>query len=448
MKITHLAAGIAVAAGLVLGAAKGYVHYQVKSAVDDALDMARMFVDIQYKDLDTDLSGSATLHGISIFPNDFPESFNIDALTLRGPDLDFLLNGFETSAQRGELPAQLEIDIHGLHLRTDGYLLSSMEKSMQEIGRLLNFEADGCGLGTLFGYEDYKALGLSEIPMNMRMGYRFSDSFPGIELQFDYTAGRQSAQMVMNLAGISRSLSAVRGSPPKLSDMKMHFRADQEMTRKVIKYCADKRGIDADTYIAQLIESPDAQYMLHLGFVPGPGLRDALQQMLTKAGEMTVEMKPYEPLDITQLALYSAEQMPDLLMLSVSVNGKSVEDLSMTSLDLSTLIDPVALSKLEDGDIWLEHFGIERPQTAEPSESTRTARTTQSETGEYKNVNRNELNRHIGRQVRILASGGRKRSGVLVKLRNGVATLEEHVYGGKLTSSVALGDIKKVEVQF
>lgn len=445
MKITHLVAGIAVAVGLVLGGVKGYVHYQVKSTVDDTLDMARLFVDVQYKDLDTDLSGSATLFGISIFPNDFPENFAIDALTLRGPDLDFLLNGFENSAQRGELPQQLELDMRGLHLRTDGYFLSTLEKSMQEVGKLLRMESDGCGLGILFGYQDFKALGLSEILMNMRMGYRFSDTSPGMELLFDYSAGGESAHISIGLTQVSRSLGAARGGMPKLREMKIHFRPDADMTRKVVEHCANTRGIDTATYLTQLIEEPDAQYMLHLGFVPGPGLRAALHDLLRDPGEVHIQIRPYEPVDVSQLVLYSTEQMPDLLMLSVSVNGRPIEDLSMSSLDLSEMVDPVALKNLEDGDIWLEHFGIQRPQTASSTATTQNSKVT---TGQYAAVERNELNKHIGKPVRILASGGRKRSGILLKLHNGVATLEERIYGGTLTSRVALGDIKKVEVQF
>lgn len=445
MKLTHLMAGIAVAAGLVYGGLKTYTHHQIKSTINDTLDKARPFVDIKYRSLSTDLSGSATLTGISISPNGFPEIFMIDTLALRGPNLAFLINGFKNTAQHGEFPAQVELDMRGLHLRTDGHLLETMHKSMQEVGKLLQIESDGCGMGSMFGYEDFAALGYTEIIMNMRMGYRFADSFPGIEIMFDFSVGDESVKFTSTLTDISRSLADAQGAMPRLRDIKLQYQLDPVMTRKAVAYCAEKRGVDNDTYLTQLMQEPDESYMLSLGFVPGPGLRNAMHDMLRNPGEMLIEAHPSEPLDITQLALYSTVQMPDLLALTMTVNGQAVEDLSMSSLDLSERIDPAALRALQDGDVWLEQFGIKHP---EPAQSPTETPITPGETGQYTVIDNNKLGEYLGRPVRILASGGRKRSGRLLKLDRGIATIEERIHGGTLTTSVALRDIRNVEVQF
>lgn len=445
MKITHLVAGIAVAAGLVYAGVKGYAHYQIKASIDDTLALARPFVDIKYQSLSTNLRGAATLTGISISPNEFPEIFMLDALTLSGPDLDFLINGFKTSAQRGELPAQIELDLRGLHLSTEGHLLRTLDTSMQQITELMQIESDGCGLGNSFDREIFAALGYSEILMNLRMGYKFSDISPDIEITLAGSVGNESMTFTSYLADVSRNLGAARGTMPRLRDLKLQYRLDPQLTRKVVDYCAEKRGVDIDSYLTQIMQEPDELYMLHLGFVPGPGLRDALQAMLRNPGEMVVEARPHEPLDISQLALYSAEQIPDLLALTVTVNGQAVDDLRVSSLDLSEHIDPLAVKALQEDGVWMQQFGIKPvPPEQPPSQDPATPATN----GQFKVIESSKLGDYIGRPVRIMASGGRKRAGKLLKLDRGIATVEERIHGGTLTTSVALRDIKQVEVQF
>ena len=445
MKITHLVAGIAVAAGLIYAGVKGYAHYQIKSSIDETLALARPLADIKYQGLSTDLSGAATLTGISISPHEFPEIFMIDALTLSGPDLDFLIHGFKSSARRGELPAQVELDLRGLHLSTEGHLLRSLDESMEQVTSLMQIEADGCGIGNSFDREIFSALGYSEILMNLRMGYKFSATVPDIEINLAGSVGNESMTFTSHLTDVSRDLGDARGTMPKLRDVKLQYRLDPQLTRKVVEYCAEKRGVDIDTYLTQIMQEPDELYMLHLGFVPGPGLRDALQSLLRNPGEMVIEARPYEPLDISQLALYSAEQIPDLLALTVTVNGRTVDDLSVSSLDLSERIDPAALLALQEDGVWVQQFGI-KPTVPERAPSQDPA--TPATSGQFVVIDHSKLGDYVGRSVRILASGDRKRAGRLLKLDRGIATVEEHIHGGTLTTSVALRDIKKVEVQF
>lgn len=443
MKITHLVAGIAVAAGLIYAGVKGYAHYQIKSSIDATLALARPLADIRYQGLSTDLSGTATLTGISISPNEFPEIFMIDALTLRGPDLDFLINGFKASAQRGELPAQVELDLRGLHLSTEGHLLRSLDESLEQVTSLMQIEADGCGIGNSFDRDIFTALGYSEILMNLRMGYKFSAT--GIEINLAGSVGNESMTFTSHLTDVSRNLGAAPGTLPKLRDVKLRYRLDPQLTRKVVEYCAEKRGVDIDTYLTQIMQEPDELYMLHLGFVPGPGLRDALQSLLRNPGEMVIEARPYEPLDIRQLVLYSAEQIPDLLALTVTVNGRPVDDLRVSSLDLSERIDPVALTALQEDGVWTQQFGIQ-PRLPERTPSQDPA--TPATSGQFGVIDHSKLGDYVGRPVRILASGDRKRAGRLMKLDRGIATVEERIHGGTVTTSVALRDIKQVEVQF
>lgn len=440
MKLTHLLAGIAVAGGAVAGGVKGYVHYQVKSDIDELIAVGRAFADISYADLDTDLSGSVTLHGLRILPHDFPDHFQIDALTVGGPDMDFLLNGFGGSRERGELPAQAWIEMRGWHMRADSALVQGLRKSTATLAGLLNIESDSCSLGQVFGAKDFTAIGYDEFLVDARMGYRFADTFPGVELSWDFRAAGESGSFGLTLVDVSRDIHTMPPKIPRLRDMRMTYRLEPDFTRKLVDYCAAQRGVDAETYIAQLAAEPDVLYQIYMGFVPGPGLRDAFQDMLRNPGEMVVAARPVDPLDLTTLGLYQPSQLPDLLGLTVSVNGRAVDDLSLSFVDLGEHLDGQMRDAIGRDGFWSD-LGIEPPA----SSTIRPATAARAEPPRYRSVDQAQLGEHIGRPVRIVASGGRKRNGVLKSVERGIATVEERRYGGTLTSTIALREIVKAE---
>lgn len=442
MKLMHLLAGIVVAGGAIAGGVKGYVHYQVKSDIDGLIAAAGPFADISYVDLDTELSGSLTLHGLRILPREFPDHVQIDALTVSGPGMDFLLHGFGGSRERGELPAQASIEMRGWHVRADSALVQALRKSTATLAGLLNIENDSCSLGQVFGARDFTTIGYDELLVDAGMGYRFADTFPGIELNWDFRAGGERGSFGMTLVDVSRSIHAMPSKIPRLRDLRMTYRLDPDFTRKLVDHCAAQRGVDAETYIAQLAAEPDALYQVYMGFVPGPGLRQAFQDMLRHPGELVMTATPVDPLDLTTLGLYQPAQLPDLLGLTVSVNGRSVDDLSLSFVDLGEHLDAQMHDAIGRDSFWSD-LGIRPPA----SSTTRPATTTRApvEPPRYRSVGSAQLGEHVGRPVRIVASGGRKRNGVLKSVERGVATVEERRYGGTLTSTIALREITKAE---
>lgn len=443
MKLTHLLAGIVIVTGAVAGGIKGYAHYQVKSTLDDLIGGARPFAAIRYEDLDTDLSGSATVHGLSIIPKNFPEHFQIDALTLSGPDMDFLLNGFSEAKKRGKPPERAAISVRGWHVRADSALIRAMQESTQKLAGLLKIQSDSCSLGQLFGAKDFTAIGHEEILIDMSFGYRFADTFPGIEVHWEFNTPGENARFSLTLTDVSRTLRPTQNMP-KLRDVQMNYRLDPAFTRQVIDYCAKLRGVDHEAYIDQLIAEPDVLYQVYLGFVPGPGLRQAFEDLLRNPGELQVVARPYEPLDLTTLGLYKASQLPDLLGLTVTVNGRPVDDMSLSFVDLGTQLDAGMQAEVERSEFW-NGLGLAADTPSEPASApgVDTRGTLQPQ---YRSIEHAQLGEHVGRQVRIVGSGGRKRNGLLKSVERGIATVEERRYGGSLTSTIALKDIVKAEV--
>ncbi|HEY9198252.1 MAG TPA: hypothetical protein VIR60_02720 [Gammaproteobacteria bacterium] len=443
MKLTHLLAGIVIVTGAAAGGIKGYAHYQVKSALDDLIGGARPFADIRYEDLDTDLSGSVTVQGLSVIPENFPDHFQIDAVTVSGPDLDFLLNGFSDAKKRGEPPEHAAVAVRGWHVRADGALIRALQESTQKLAGLLKLPSDSCSLGQLFGAKDFAAVGHEEMLIDMSFGYRFADTFPGIEVNWEFNTPGENARFSITLTDVPRGLRPAQNMP-KLRDAQMNYRLDPAFTRQVIDYCAKLRGVERDNYIDQLIAEPDVMYQVYMGFVPGPGLRQAFEDLLRNPGELQVSARPYEPLDLSTLALYKPAQLPDLLGLNVTVNGAQVDDLSLSFVDLGTQMDADMRAEMERSEFW-NGLGLapDAPAVPESSPGVDTRGTVQPV---YRDVEQAQLGEHIGRQVRIVGSGGRKRNGLLKSVERGIATVEERRYGGSLTSTIALKDIVKAEV--
>ncbi|MFA7387194.1 MAG: hypothetical protein WCZ87_05990 [Thiohalobacteraceae bacterium] len=438
MKLTQLLTGILVVAGTVAGAAKGYVHYQVKSRVDHLVASAGMFADIRYEGLDTDLSGSATLHGLSILPHQFPDHFRIDAITLSGPDLSFLLNGFADARAKGELPERAAIAIRGWHMRTDSALIGMMQRSSQELAKLLGVESDSCSLGQMFGAKDFAALGYAEFLVDMQVGYRFADSFPGIEVDWDFRVGKEHGGFQLAMTDVSRHVRPGQTNMPRFREMRITYHMDAPLTEKTIAYCADRRAVDRETYITQLGAEPDALYQAYLGFVPGPGLRAAFQELLRNPGEVRLTAQPLEPLDLTTLALYQPAQLPELFGLSLSVNGNPIEDLSFGFMDLAGVLGEGIEEDMENDNFWSD-LGLFPSAPRTPATPAR--RQPAAPSPKYRPVGANDLAQHIGHEVRIVGTGGRKRNGLLKSVERGLATVEERRYGGLLTTTIALDEV-------
>lgn len=442
MKLTHLLAGIVVAAGAIAGGVKLYVHHQVKSELDDLVRAVGPYADIRYADLDTDLSGSATVHGLWISPHSFPDEFRIDSVTLSGPDMDFLLNGFGGAQRRGKLPDNVALEIRGWEVRADSALVRTFREATVKLAEHLNVESDSCSLGQFFGAKDFAALGYDRFKLDMHMGYRFAETYPGIELSWEFDAGAESASLRMSLSEVGREVRITPASLPKLREASMTYRLDPDFTRKAVDYCAALRGVDSATYIEQTAADPDILYQVYLGFVPGPGLRAAFQEMLRNPGELVLAVHPGDPLDIGTLGLYDAAQLPDLLGLTASVNGRPVDDLSLSFIDLGKYLDKQAQEEFGRND-FLARLGVVPPRAATAPASRGDSRA--AEPARYRTVEAAQLAEHVGSPVRILGSGGRKRNGVLLSVAGGIVTVETRHQGGTLTSTIALREIITAE---
>jgi len=88
-----------------------YINHQFKSNVDQAIESAKIFNTIKYKTISTSpLSGTATLEDVRISAPFLPEELLLGEISLKTPDLSFMLSG-ANNLRQGELPDQLALRI-------------------------------------------------------------------------------------------------------------------------------------------------------------------------------------------------------------------------------------------------------------------------------------------------------------------------------------------------
>jgi hypothetical protein len=192
---------------------------------------------------------------------------------------------------------------------------------------------------------------------------------------------------------------------------------DLSFTDRLKRYCTQASGLSVEKYIESEVNRFAADYRTQWGLVPGPGLRQAYREFLTKPGEVRLQITPSVELDMQALQLFKPEDIVSMLNLSVSVNGKAVTDLSMLPAP-STPTRPAPSPAAAPGFVASEFRAVPTP----------------------------DLDRHIGKTVRLHLTHGGTREGRLLQVLDGMARVERHLPGGTMALAIPLRQIERVEV--
>jgi hypothetical protein len=445
MKLKNLVVFMLLAGGVAYGGVKGYIHYKVKKQVDQLVATATPFANIVYGSLGSDLQGRVMVNDLVVYPRGVNDAVKVDRLTVITPGLGFLLTGSD-SVKRGELPERMGIALQGAHLNLKGRLAEMLQQA--EAAQLGQQPLQGiaCGLSSKFITAQYRELGLDELVFDTEFSFERGLSASQLVFKMDYTIrDAEQAGFAMTLDGVGNSLMSVAVARPQISSVTMNFRPDAEFNRKTLEYCAGKQGVDVQTFVDGLFEQSDAQYRRDLGFVPGPGIRAAMKELMLNAGELSVFAHPDSTVDIKTVHLYKPEDWPDLFGLIVKVNGEEVSDLSFSIPGFDPAKpggEPPAAFSLPGMDFFNRQ---EQSASVQAKKTTRAVRSS-SRRPHYRSVTRGEVNTLVGREVRISTVDGKRRSGRVISVKKGVISLEMHKHGGTLSTRVPVATAGKIEV--
>ena len=112
---------------IIYAAIKGLVYFKFKNAVDTASAQMRIFATLQYDGISSSLlDSSVSIHNVSILPSGFEDGVKIDTITLRTPDVSYLIKG--VGGKRGEFPERLHLSMKGLKIDLYGSMVDKLEQ--------------------------------------------------------------------------------------------------------------------------------------------------------------------------------------------------------------------------------------------------------------------------------------------------------------------------------
>ena len=448
MKLKNLVVFALLGAGVGYGGVKGYIHYKVKKQVDRLTTLAAPFAYIEYRSIGSDLQGRVMINDLVVYPRGVNDAVKADQLRVTTPGLEFLLTGAD-SVKRGELPERMGVALQGARLNLNGRLAKVLEQAeATQLGQQPTGSI-ACRLGNRFITAKYRELGLEELVFDTEFSFERGVTASQLVLKMAYSIrDTEQAEFTMTLNGFGDSLMSLAVARPQLGSVKMNFRPDAEFARKTLEYCATKQGVELQTFVNGLFEKSDAQYMQDLGFVPGPGIRAAMKELMQHAGELSLVAQPTSTLDVKTVHLYKPEDWPDLFGLVVKVNGKEVSDLSfsMPGIDHTKQGDKQSAAfSLPAIDFLNQKEELPALGTTKTQKTSRVMRSS-SARPRYRTVTRSEVSMLPGREVRISTVDGKRRSGRVIGVKNGVISLEMRMHGGTLSTRVPVATAGKIEV--
>lgn len=446
VKLKNLVVIAIIGAGVAYGGVKGYIHYQVKKQVDQLVAAARLFADIEYASISSDLQGQIMINGLVVYPRGVNEAVKTEQLTVITPGLGYLLTGSD-DAKRGKLPERMGFALTGVHLNLRGALVEMLEQA--EAAQLGQQQPEdiACSLSGNFLTAQYRELGVDELVFDTRFSFERGPGMSQLVFKMDYSIrDLEQAEIEVTLEGVGNSPMNPAFFNPQLKRVTMSYRPNAAFSRKTLEYCAARQDVDVSTFISTLFEKSDEHYMQNLGFVPGPGIRAAMQELAQSGGELSMVAQPASALDMKTVHLYKPSDWPDLFGLMVKVNGKEVSDLSFTLPNVRPARKeaPTATANRPELD---PPVGQEQaaPVQAQTRKKARVARSS-SGRPHYRIVKRGEVNKLVGRYVRISTTDGKRRSGLVLGIMNGVISLEMRMHGGTLSTEVPAAAASKIEV--
>lgn len=408
---------------VVYGGLKGFLYYKTKRTVDDIVTAAANQADIRYTGISTDLRGSVTVSGIRVQPLGYGDAAAIDSVRIASDDPMF----FFRSAQWGPggdaaPPSSLSFLVTGVSVP----LSSDWVRAASTDGGGASPCADGLKIDPAM----LNRVGFTELSMDMDGFYRLQETSRTLEFGMNMELHDiESVQVAATLADVDAQALANGALPAlNLGGFSVVVRVSPEFGRKALKACAAGTELTVQAWGERLAEQALAQFE-EQGLLLGAGLSSAVRAFYREWGEVRLVSAPAQPVGLLSLMFLPPEQLAGALGLELSVNGLPVSDTGFTwqgptAQNLSGLL------------------GAERTETqGKPQEQPRRVIVRR----EYEPIAVADIGRYVDHQVHIKPRGQPQREGLLKRIRNGEAEVEQSLHGGKYTVYVPLRDIESLK---
>lgn len=413
---------------LAYGAFKGVLYYNAKRTMDDIALAASNHADVRYGSISTEVRGAVTVGDIRIQPIGSDDVIEIDAVRVASDDPLFFIRGGHWTPGEDAPPGSLSFAVNGVRLPLSDAWLPPSPTGVTPADPLVGACANGLQINAAL----LRQLGFKTIAVDMDGSYRLDETARTLDL--DLNTDMRDVQS-MRFAATFTDVDVVamgQGVPSgnlNLGRLSVAMRLSPEFGRQALKACASGSDQTVDAWSGILADRA-LEGLASAGLTLGSGLSDAVRTFYREWGEIRVVAAPEKPVGMLSLAFLPPEQLVDALSLQLSLNGRPLPDTRFTW----QRPDGANLGKLFAGE----------SEQADSKTEARSRRIIVRR--KFESVRVGDMARYLEHEVQIKPRGLPVREGVLKRIRDGEAEVEQILHGGRYTAYVPIGQIESLRV--
>ncbi len=411
---------------LTLAALKGSLWYLTKQFIEHQIVQAKPFVQISYKDFETSLTGSATVHKLKVYIPSVDESIHIDSIKFTAPNLISLLT-IDSQIQNGQLPEALSLIVKGISISLNGNIMQLLDNPDVEPSQVEIFSTLACGDVYRIGSKALSRMGYDELVSDLVLSYQHQPNLKKLSYIIQYHIHDMTNFNISGeLTGISSLNDFKKGTfqPGKLI---VEIIDDSYIERKN-RFCANEEKLEVTDYINKHLTQVN-EYLASFGIKPEEGLLNAYKKVLQTSGAISFEADLSKLNGLQEIQTFMPNDLIQFIRLKLYVDGKRINEISID-------IDKDKLAEVATSD----DIKLETPDQIEKKKAIIIKK--------YRPVATANLKNFKGYRVKIATVKGRHYKGTLNIRDAYYIEVIDRMRSGNITYPVHIDDIKSAQVFF
>ena len=411
---------------LTLAALKGSLWYLTKQFIEHRIVQAKPFVQISYKDFETSLAGSATVHKLKAYIPSVDESIYIDSIKITAPDLPGLLS-LDSQMQNDQLPEALNLIVKGISISLNGNIMQLLDNPDVEPSQIEVFSTLACGDVYRIGSKALSKMGYDELVSDLVLSYQYKPNLKKLSYIIQYHIhDMTSFNLSGDLTGIS-SLNDFKNGTVQPGKMMVEIIDDSYIERKN-RFCANEEKLEVADYINKHLTQVN-KYLASFGIKPEEGLLNAYKKVLQTSGAISFEADLSKLHGLHEIQTYMPNDLIQYIHLKLYVDGKRINEISID-------IDKDRLTEVATSD----DIKLETPDQIEKKKALVIKK--------YRPVAAARLKNFKGYRVKITTVKGKHYKGTLNIRDAYYIEVIQRMRSGNVSYPIHIDDIKSAQVFF
>ena len=411
---------------LTLAALKGSLWYLTEQFIEHQIAQAKPFVQISYKDFETSLTGSATVHKLKVYIPSVDESIRIDSIKFTAPNLISLLT-IDSQLQNGQLPEALSLIVKGISISLNGKIMQLLDNPDVDPSQVEVFSTLACGDVYRIGSQALSKMGYDELVSDLVLSYQYQPNLKKLSYIIQYHIHDMTNFNISgDLTGIS-SLNDFKKGTVQPGKLIVEIIDDSYIERKN-RFCANEEKLEVADYINKHLTQVN-EYLASFGIKPEEGLLNAYKKVLLTSGAISFEADLSKLNGLQEIQTFMPNDLIQFIRLKLYVDGKRINEISID-------IDKDKLAEVATSD----EIKLETPDQIEKKKAIIIKK--------YRPVAVASLKNFKGYRVKIATVKGKHYKGILNIRDAYYIEVIDRMRSGNITYPVHIDDIKSAEVFF